>query len=193
MVKAKAKAPADNPPTGTASTAKQDSAAQQDPSITPDSAMNYLTQASGNQSFADFQATQAAQTAPDAQAASDTRAAQDTQVAQDAQAASDTRAAQGTQIATDTSQSATQAQGAGALDWDDADDAAMQQALLQSRQQAQMQGSDPTASSSTRGQMSKAGPSMMKSNMSCRWAETSKGKLITWNKSCPPDVLLQMK
>ena len=46
------------------------------------------------------------------------------------------------------SQSATQTQGTGLPDWDDEDDAAMQQALWQSRQQAQMQGADPTASSS---------------------------------------------
>ena len=151
---AKAKSSADNTPIGAAPTAKQDSSKQPDPSITADSAMDDLTNAPSNQSFADFQAAQAAQQPRDDQAALDAQTAQDVLTAQtvqaelDAQAASDAQAAQDTQAAQGTSQSAAQAQGAGALDWDDADDAAMQQALWQSRQQAQMQGSDPTASSS---------------------------------------------
>ena len=51
MVKAKAKASADNLPAGTASTAKQVSAGQQDASITPDSALNYLANAPADQTL----------------------------------------------------------------------------------------------------------------------------------------------
>ena len=137
----------DNPPIGAVSTAKQDSDKQQDTSITPDSALDYLTNATSDQSFADFQTAQAAQGTQDAQAALDTQSAQTVQAQLNVQAAGDAQPAQ-TQAAQGASQSATQAQGTGTLDWDDADDAAMQQALWQSRQQAQMQGSDPTASSS---------------------------------------------
>ena len=135
-------------------TAKQDSDKQQDTSLTSDSAMNYLIKAPGDQSFADFQKAQAAQgiqdpnAAQDAQTAQAAVTAQNVQVQQDPQAVSDAQAAQDSQTAQDATQPTTQVQDTGALDLDDADDAAMQQALLQSRQQAQMQGSDPTASSS---------------------------------------------
>ena len=65
------------------------------------------------------------------------------------QAASDAQAAQDAQTAQGTVSSTNQGQGTGSLDLTDEDDAAVQQALWQSRQQAQAQGSDPTASSST--------------------------------------------
>ena len=100
--------------------------------------------------FADFQDKQGTTTAQDIQPV------QGTQATQDSQAAGDTHAAQSTQLEPLTSQSATQAQDAGVLDLDDDDDAVMQQVLLESRQQAQPQGSDPTASSSTGGQAMQA-------------------------------------
>ena len=62
------------------------SAKQPDTSLTADSAMDYLTNAPSNQSFADFQAAQSAQAAQDAQAALDAQTAQDLLTAQTVQA-----------------------------------------------------------------------------------------------------------
>ena len=89
--KAKAKSSAGKPPAGTASTAKQDTADQQDANITPDSALEYLAKAPADQTFADFQENQGSATVQDVQPV------QDAQAAQDSKAASDTRAAQSTQ------------------------------------------------------------------------------------------------
>ena len=72
--KAKAKSSVDNPPTGAAQTSKQDPA------------MDSLTHAPANQSFADFQAAQSAQGTQDAQAALDAQTAQDVLTAQTVQA-----------------------------------------------------------------------------------------------------------
>ena len=111
-------------------TAKQDSDKQQDTSLTSDSAMDYLIKAPGDQSFADFQKAQAAQgtqdpNAPqDAQTAQAAVTAQNVQVQQDPQAVSDAHAAQDSQTVQDGTQPTTQVQGTGALDLDDADDAA---------------------------------------------------------------------
>ena len=143
--KPKAISSAGNVPAGTASTANQGPSDQQDANITSTSALEFLANAPGDQSFADYQATQGSQPAQDIQSG------QSTPVAQDSKAGRDARTAQSTQSASSISQSATQAQDAGVMDLDDEDEAVMQQVLWQSRQQTQMQGADPTASSSTGG------------------------------------------
>ena len=125
--RAPARASAGKPPVGTPATAKQGSVDQQDANVTSESALEFLANAPGDHTFADYQA------------------------AKDSKAASDTQAAQSTELAPPKSQSATQAQDAGELDFDDEDDAVMQKVLWESRQQAQQQGADPTASSSTGG------------------------------------------
>ena len=107
--------------------------------------MEFLANTPGDQTFADYQAAQGAQPARD------TQSGQNTPVAQDSRVTRDARAAQSTQSASLTSQPTTQAQDAGGMDLGDEDEVAMQQALWQSRQQAQMQGADPTASSSAGG------------------------------------------
>ena len=153
--KAKAKSSADSPPAGAVLTTQYGPANPSDTNLPADSAMNYITNAAPDQSFADYQSAQSAQGTQDAQVARDAQTAEDAVTAQtlqdelDAQAAGDTQAAQDTQTAQDASQTSAPTQGKGPLEWDDADDAAMQQALWQSRQQAQTQGSDPTASSSS--------------------------------------------
>ena len=78
--KATAKASAGKPSAGIPSTAKQVSADQQDANITPDSALEFLANAPGDHTFADYQATQGTQPARDAQAAQSTQAAQDSKV-----------------------------------------------------------------------------------------------------------------
>ena len=148
--KSKAKPPAGNVPAGTASAAQQAPTVQQDANITSESALELLANTAGDQTFADYQAAQGAQPARD------TQSGQSTSVAQDSRVTRDARAAQSTQSASLTSQQATQAQDAGGLDFDDEDEVAMQQALWQSRQQAQMQGADPTASSSAGGPATQA-------------------------------------
>ena len=143
--KAKAKDQGGNPPIGAASTAKQDAAKRSDPSITSDTALEFLRDAPATQSFADYQQiTQAASARPEAQ---DAQNVQDAQTAQDEQIARAYQAdlnAQGTQDAAATAP----AQPANLPELDEDDDAAMQQALMLSRQQAQSQGSDPQAASS---------------------------------------------
>ena len=136
--KATAKTSVGKSPAGTSSAPKPDSADQQDASVTPDSALDFLANAPGDHTFADYQATKGALSAREAQAV------QGTQTAQDTKATSDTRVAQNTQAVAQT-------QDAGALDVDDEDEAMMQRALWEYRQQAHQQGADPTASSSTGG------------------------------------------
>ena len=148
--KSKAKPPAGNVSAGTASAAQQAPTVQQDANITSESALEFLANTAGDQTFADYQAAQGAQPA------TDTQSGQNTPVVQDSRGTRDARAAQSTQSAPLTSQQATQAQDAGGLDFDDEDEVAMQQALWQSRQQAQMQGADPIASSSAGGPATQA-------------------------------------
>ena len=112
--KPKDKPLADNPPIGAPLAAKQDSDKQQDTSLTSDSAMDYLIKAASDQSFADFQRSQAAQGARDANAAEDSQTAQDAVTAQnvpaqpDARAVSDTQAAQDPQTVQGVTQPSTQ-------------------------------------------------------------------------------------
>ena len=149
--KAKAKNQGGSTPIGASSTAKQGAAVRSEPVITSDTALEFLKNAPATQSFADYQqVTQGASAGTDAQDAQnvqDDQAAQGDQTAQDEQIAKAVQAdldAQAVQDATATDPD--QPANPPALDEDD--DAAMQQALLISRQQAQTQGSDPQAASS---------------------------------------------
>ena len=155
--KSKAKDQGGNPPIRAAATAKQDAAKRNDPSITSDTALEYLRNAPATQSFADYQqATQGASAgheAQDAQNVQDTQTAQAAQDVQDAQTAQDEQIARAYQADLDTQgiqdAAATEpAQTANLPELDEENDADMQQALLLSRQQAQSQGSDPQAASS---------------------------------------------
>ena len=155
--KSKAKNQGGSAPIGAASTAKQNAAKRGEPLITSDTALEFLKNAPATQSFADYQQTthgalaghdaQDAQNVQDDQAVQEDQTVQDDQTAQDEQIARAYQAdldAQGAQDAT-----ATQSGQAGNLpEQDEDDDAVMQQVLLQSRQQAQPQGSDLQAASS---------------------------------------------
>ena len=143
--KSKAKDKRGNSPIGAASTARQDAAAQKEPSITSETALEFLKNAPATQSFADYQQTkQGASTGHESQTAQDE---QDAQTAQDEQVARAYQADLNAQAAQDAA--ATEpAQTANFPDLDEEDDAAMQQALILSRQQDQSQGSDPQAASS---------------------------------------------
>ena len=143
--KAKAKDKGGISPIGAMSTAKQGAARQNEPPITPDSALDYLRDAPATQSFTDYQQT--VQGAADGQASQGAQNVQDAQTAQDEQIA---RAYQADLDAQD-AQDAAVAEPAQAADYpelDEEDDAAMQQALILSRQHDQSQGSDPQAASS---------------------------------------------
>ena len=65
VAKSKAKPSAGNVPAGTAPTAKQAPAGQQDANITPDSALEFLANTPGDHTFADYQATQGTKPARD--------------------------------------------------------------------------------------------------------------------------------
>ena len=150
--KSKPKASAGNVPAGTASTAQQAPTGQQDDGVTADSALEFLANTPADESFAEYQATQGAQSARD------TQSGQSTPASRDSRGTRDTRVAQSTQSASLPSQLVAKAQDASGLDLDEEDEIAMQQALWQSRQQAQMQGADPTASSSLEAQPLRLGP-----------------------------------
>ena len=149
--KAKAKGQGESTLIGAPSKAKQATAKGKEPVITSDSALEYVRNAPDDQSFEEYQYAQ------------DTSAQQDTQTTQnvqndqnvhDGQTDQDEQIARAVQADLD-AQAAQNATGAdpdqpGNLpDWDEDDDAAMQQALVLSRQHTQTQGSDPQAASST--------------------------------------------
>ena len=185
--KAKAKQPAGNVPAGAASAAQQAPILQQDANITSESALEFLANAAGDQTFADYQAAQGAQSA------ADTRSGQSTPGAQDSGVTRDARVAPSTQSASLTSRQSAQAQDAGGLDLDDEDEAAMQPALWQSRQQAQMQGADPTASSSTGGPATQSRSIDEEVQDEIERVEASKRKPVPLNNSCSNDALLRLK
>ena len=115
------------------------------PSNRDDGALEFLANAPPDHSFADYQAAQGAKPARDTQSGQSTpasRACRDTR---------DKRAAQDAQSASSQSKPASQAPGASDRALNEEDEIAMQQALWQSRQQAQMQDVDPTVSSSAGG------------------------------------------
>ena len=166
--KAKAKSSGSQAPIGASSTAKQQTAKQRVPPITSDTALEYLQNASPTTSFQDYQTTQAASADPDApgpQPAHEDQTVQDDQTAQhdqtprsdqvtqDDQTEQDEQIARAVQADLD-AQAAKDAiapqsgQDGNLPDLDDDDDAVMQQVLMQSRQTAQPQGSDPQATSS---------------------------------------------
>ena len=138
----KAKDKGGGTPIGAASTAKQDAAKPNEPPITSDTALEYLKNAPATQSFADYQQI--------AQGASAEHEAQAAQNLQDAQSAQDEQIARAYQADLDAQDAAATepAQTHTFPDLNEEDDAAMQQAMLLSRQQAQSQGSDPQAASS---------------------------------------------
>ena len=142
--KAKAKGQGGSTPIGAPSKAKQGTAVGNEPVITSDSALEYLRNAPDNQSFDEYQSAQDMSAQPDTQTTQtvqDDQADQDEQIARAVQADLDAQAAQdATVIDPD--------QPGNLPDWDENDDAAMQQALVLSRKQTQPQGSDPQAASS---------------------------------------------
>ena len=141
----KAKAPAGNVPIGTGSAAQEGTATQQDDGVTSETALEFLANAPPEHSFADYQAAQGAKPARD------TQSGQSTPASRDSRGTRDKRAAQDAQSALSQSQPASQAPDASDRDLNEEDEIAMQQTLWQSRQQAQMQHADPTASSSAGG------------------------------------------
>ena len=166
--KAKAKSPGSQAPIGASSTAKQGTAKRSEPPITSDTALEYLQNASPTTSFQDYQTTQVASADPDApgpQPANGDQTVQDDQTAQHDQTPRSDQATQNDQTEQDEqiaravqadldAQAAKDAiapqsgQDGNLPDLDDDDDAVMQQVLMQSRQTAQPQGSDPQATSS---------------------------------------------
>ena len=118
----------------------QDAAKQNDPSITADSVLDHLRDASPS-----YQQT--AQRGSDGQQPQDTQDGQDDQTAQDEQIAMACQADLDAQAAQDAAATA-QHEVAGCPDFDEEDDAAMQQVLILSRQHDMSQGSDPQAASS---------------------------------------------
>ena len=166
--KAKAKSPGGQAPIGASSTTKQGTAKRSEPAITSDTALEYLKNAPPSQSFADYQTTQVASADPDApepQTAHEDQTVQDDQTAQHDQTPRGDQAAQNDQteqdeqiaraVQADLDAQATRGattpqsgQDGNLPDLNDDDDAIMQQVLVQSRQTAQPQGSDPQATSS---------------------------------------------
>ena len=166
--KAKTKSPGNQAPIGASSTAKQKTAKRGEPLITSDTALEYLQNASPTTSFQDYQTTQGASAEPDApepqpahedQTVQDDQAAQHDQALRSDQVARNNQTEQDEQIAravqadldSQTARDATANQSGqdGDLpDLNDDDDAIMQQVLIQSRQTAQPQSSDPQATSS---------------------------------------------
>ena len=155
--KAKAKGQGGSTPIGAPSKAKQGTAAGKEPVITSDSALEYLRNAPDDQSFDEYQYAQDTSAQQDTQT---TQNVQDDQDVQDDQNVHDDQTDQDEQIAravqadldAQAAQDATVVdpdQPGNLPDWDENDDAAMQQALVLSRQQIQPQGSDPQAASST--------------------------------------------
>ena len=118
---------------------------KQDDGVTSETALEFFSNAPPEHSFADYQAAQGAKPARD------TQSGQSTPASRDSRGTRDKRAAQDTQSALSQSQPASQAPDASDRDLNEEDEIAMQQALWQSRQQAQMQHADPTASSSAGG------------------------------------------
>ena len=143
--KTKAKDKGGISPIGAASTAKQDAARQNEPPITPDSALDYLRDAPATESFTDYQQT--IQGATDEQASQGAQNVQEAQTAQDEQIARAYQADLDAQAAQDAAV-AEPAQAATYPELDEEADAAMQQALILSRQHDQSRGSDPQAASS---------------------------------------------
>ena len=154
--KAKAKGQGGNTPIGATSKTKQGTAVGKAPVITSDSALEYLRNAPDDQSFDEYQSAQDTSAQPNIQTTQDVQedqqvqddqnvndqTAQDEQIARAVQADLDAQAAQdATAVDPD--------QPANLPDWDEEDDAAMQQALILSRQPNQPQGADPQAASST--------------------------------------------
>ena len=154
--KAKAKGSGSQGPIGASSTVKQGTAKRSVPPITPDTALEYLQNASPTTSFRDYQTTQVASAdpaAPGPQPAHEDQTVQDDQTAQNDQTEQDEQIARAVQADLDAQAAkdaiASQSGQDGNLpDLNDDDDAVMQQVLIQSRQTAQPQGSDPQATSS---------------------------------------------
>ena len=152
--KAKAKGQGGSTPIGAPSKAKQGTAKGKEPVITSDSALEYLRNAPDDQSFDEYQYAQDTSAQPDTQTTQNVQNVQDDQNVHDDQTDQDEQIARAVQADLD-AQAAQDATGVdpdqpGNLpDWDENDDAAMQQALVLSRQHTQPQGSDPQAASST--------------------------------------------
>ena len=149
--KAKAKGQGGSAPIGAPSKAKQGTAVGKEPDITSDSALEYLRNAPDDQSFDEYQSAQDTPAQPDIQTTQEPQAdqeVQDDQTAQDEQIARAVQADLDAQAAQDATVIDPDQPG-NLPDWDEEDDAAMQQVLILSRQQTQPQGSDPQATSST--------------------------------------------
>ena len=155
--KAKAKGQGESAPIGAPSKAKQGTTKGKGPVITSDSALEYLKNAPDDQSFDEYQVAQDTSAQPDThttQNGQDDQYVQNDQNVHDDQTDKDEQIARAVQADLD-AQAARDATGIdpdqpGNLpDWDEDDDAAMQQALVLSRQHTQSQGSDPQAASST--------------------------------------------
>ena len=149
--KAKAKSQGGSTPIGASSKVKQGTAKGKVPVITSDSALEYLRNAPNDQSFDEYQYAQDTSAQPDIQT---TQTVQDDQNVPGDQTDQDEQVARAVQADLD-AQAALDAtavdpdQPGNLPDWDENDDAAMQQALVLSKQHTQSQGSDPQAASST--------------------------------------------